>query len=189
MKTLIITAHPSSQGFTHRIAESYKVGAESVGASVEILDLYKEPIKQGFLSFENIKDPSVDPLRDSYQKKITEANDVVFIHPLWWGAMPSIMKNFIDCNISAHFAFKYVNGRPVGLLKGRTASVYMTCDGSIWLYRLLGLPFKTIWGIITLRVCGFKVRRVSVLDKKFKKTEVQLSAFLEKVKKDAIKLV
>ena len=189
MKTLIITAHPSSYGFTHRIAEAYKAGAESVGVEVEILDLYKEPIKQGFLSFENIKEQVVDPLRDSYQKKITEANDIVFIHPLWWGAPPAIMKNFIDCNISAHFAFKYVNGRPVGLLKGRTASVYITCDGSIWLYMFLLLPFKIIWRVITLGVCGFKVRRISVLDKKFKKTEVQLVNFLEKVNRDAKSLV
>ena len=187
MKSLIITAHPSSKGFTHRIAQAYKVGAESKGMEVEILDLYKEP-RQEYLTFENPKDPSVDPLRDSYQSKIKGADDIVFIHPMWWGAPPAIMKNFIDCNFSAHFAFKYVNGRPIGLLKGRTASVYITCDGSIWLYRLLLLPFKIIWSIIFLRVCGLKVGRVRILAKKFKQTEEQLNNFLEKVKGDAKKL-
>jgi NAD(P)H dehydrogenase (quinone) len=188
LKTLIITAHPSSKGFTHKIAESYKLGAESVGVEVEILDLYKEP-RQDFLSFENPKDITNDPLRDSYQSKIKDANDIVFIHPMWWGASPAIMKNFIDCNFASHFAFNYVNGRPVGLLKGRTASVYITCDGSIWIYRLLLLPFKIIWSLIFLGVCGFKVRRVAILDKKFKKTDLELNCFLEKVKCDAKKLV
>ncbi len=187
MKSLIITAHPSSKGLTHRIAQAYKTGAESKGVEVEILDLYKEP-RQDFLAFENLKDPTIDPLRDSYQGKIKEAGDIVFIHPLWWGATPAIMKNFIDCNFSAHFAFKYVNGRPIGLLKGRTASVYITCDGSIWIYRLLLLPFKIIWSIIFLRVCGLKVGKIRILDKKFKRTETELTSFLEKVKVDAGRL-
>ena len=51
MKTLIITAHPSSLGFTHKIAEAYKTGAQSIGCEVEILDLYKESVKQSNLFF------------------------------------------------------------------------------------------------------------------------------------------
>jgi NAD(P)H dehydrogenase (quinone) len=187
MKSLLITAHPSPLGFTHKIAEAYKLGAESVGVSVEILDLYKEPVRQEYLSFEKKDGP--DFLRDSYQKKIKEADDIVFIHPMWWGAMPAILKNFIDCNFSSHFAFKYVNGRPVGLLKGKTASVYITCNGSMWLYRLLGVPFKIIWGVITLRVCGLKVRKIQIFDKKFKRNEAELNNFLEKVKRDGKNLV
>ncbi|MEI6042734.1 MAG: NAD(P)H-dependent oxidoreductase [bacterium] len=188
MKTLIITAHPSSKGFTHRIAEAYKAGAESVGVTVEILDLYKESPRQDFFSFENIRDVRVDLIRDSYQAKITESDNIVFIHPLWWGAMPAILKNFIDINISAGFAFRYIKGRPVGLLKGKTANVYITCDGSKWLYRFLGMPFRTTWSVITLFVCGLKVRKIKLLDKKFKKTEDQLVKFLEGVKRDGASL-
>lgn len=188
MRVLIVTAHPSSKGFTHKIAESYKVGVESSGGEVEILDLYKESNKQGYLSFENIKDVSTDSVRDLYQQKITEANHIVFIHPLWWGSMPAVMKNFIDCNLTARFAYKYVKGRPVGLLKGRTASVYVTCDGSMWLYRLLFSPFKITWRFIILGVCGLKVKNISVLDKKFKRTEKELNNFLEEVRKVAKKV-
>jgi len=187
MKSLIIKAHPSTKGYTHRIAEAYKEGANTAGVEVEIIDLYKEP-RQDFLTFENIKEQAADPLRDSYQKKILEADDIVFIHPLWWGASPAILKNFIDCNFAGGFAFRYVKGRPVGLLKGRTASVYVTCDGPLWLYVLLGLPFRIIWSVIFLRVCGLKVRKISVLDKKFRRTEIELSSFLEKVKRSASKL-
>ena len=189
MKTLIITAHPSSKGFTHKIAGAYKESAELAGGEVEIIDLYKELNKQGFLTFEDIKEPSSDPLRDEYQRKIIEANNIVFVHPLWWCGTPAILKNFLDCNFTARFAYRYVNGRPVGLLKGRSASVYITCDGSMWLYRALGVPFKTIWSTITLRMCGFKVENFSVLDKKFKRTEMEMNKFLEAVKKDANKTV
>ena len=181
MKTLIITAHPSSKGFTHKIADIYK---SNVLGDVEVIDLYKEE-RQPFLSFENIKEPSADPIKDKYQTKIKEANNIVFIHPLWWGGTPAILKNFIDCNLTSGFAYKYINGRPNGLLKGKTASVYITCDGSMWTYRILGIPFKTIWTILILRLCGFKIKKFSVLDKKFKRTEDELNNFLEKVKLDA----
>jgi putative NADPH-quinone reductase len=188
MKTLIITAHPSSLGFTHKIASAYKAGAESVGCEVEVVDLYRETSKQGYLLFENIKDPSIDALRDIYQKKISEANNIVFVHPLWWGSMPAILKNFIDCNFTPRFAYRYINGRPVGLLKGRTASVYITCDGSIGIYRLLAFPFKITWRFIILGTCGLKVNNISILDKKFKRTEGELNIFLEMVNGDARKL-
>ena len=188
MKSLIITAHPSSLGFTHKIAEAYKDGVISMGGQVEILDLYKENPRQEYLSFENIKDVKEDVLRDSYQKKIIEATDIVFIHPLWWGATPAIMKNFIDCNFTARFAYRYINGRPVGLLKGRTGSVYITCDGSIWIYRFLLLPFKIIWGVIFFTVCGIKVNHIRVVDKKFSRNETFLEKFLIRVKKDTKKL-
>jgi NAD(P)H dehydrogenase (quinone) len=45
MHSLIITAHPSSQGFTHAIAETYKEAKEKNGHTVEILNLYTTELK------------------------------------------------------------------------------------------------------------------------------------------------
>ncbi len=39
MNKLIITAHPSSHGFTHRIAGRYIKGSEKAGDDVELIDL------------------------------------------------------------------------------------------------------------------------------------------------------
>jgi NAD(P)H dehydrogenase (quinone) len=183
MKTLLVTAHPSSLGFTHRIAEAYKKGRESIGDTVEVLDLYKTELKQDFLRFEDIRADlsKPDPIREQIQAKITEASNIVFVHPLWWVNPPAILKNFIDVNFSAHFAFKYVAGKPVGLLQGKTASVFITCDGSLWLYRLLAMPFKTIWKYPVLMLCGLKVKHFEVFDKKFKKTPEEQENFLRKV--------
>ncbi len=185
MKTLIVTAHPSSKGFTHQIAEAYKKGKESKGHSVEILDLYKTDLKQDYLRFEDIREDLAkpDPVRDAMRAKITEADDIVFVHPMWWVSMPAIMKNFIDVNFGARFAYRYINGRPVGLLKGKTASVFITCDGSIWIYRILGMPFKIIWKYPVLKLCGFKVNAFKVFDKKLFRTEAEQQKFLAKVEK------
>ncbi len=208
MKTLIVTAHPSSKGFTHQIAEAYKKGREAkfaqlkaakandaAGAadaseySVEILDLYKTDIRQDFLRYEEKSDMAKpDAAREAMQAKIAAADNIVMIHPMWWVSPPAIMKNFIDVNFAAHFAFRYINGRPVGLLKGKTAAVFITCDGPRWLYWLIAMPFRTIWIHGILQYCGLKVKAFKLFDRKMFKTEEQQRAFLAKVEKIARKM-
>jgi putative NADPH-quinone reductase len=43
--------------------------------------------------------------------------------------MPAIMKNFFDSNFLTGFAFKYENGKSVGLLKGKNARIIATSGG------------------------------------------------------------
>ena len=52
MHSLIITAHPSSKGFTHAIAQKYRETKEKNDHTVEILDLYKTDLKLGYLNYE-----------------------------------------------------------------------------------------------------------------------------------------
>lgn len=197
MNTLIVTAHPSSQGFTHQIAEAYKKGREakalalgvSADSSVEILDLYKTDIKQDFLRYEERADMGKpDPARDAMQAKITAADNIVFVHPLWWVSAPAILKNFIDVNFAARYAFRYVNGSPVGLLKGKTAAVFITCDGPRWLYWLIAMPFRTIWIHGIIQLCGIKVKAFKLFDRKMFRTDEEKAKFLKKVEKIAMKI-
>lgn len=197
MKTLIVTAHPSSKGFTHQIAEAYKKGREakalalgvSAESEVEILDLYKTDIKQDFLRYEERADMGKpDPARDAMQAKITAADNIVFIHPLWWVSAPAILKNFIDVNFAARYAFRYVNGSPVGLLKGKTGAVFITCDGPRWLYWLIAMPFRTIWIHGIIQLCGIKVKAFKLFDRKMFRTEEEKAKFLQKVEKIAKKI-
>lgn len=182
---LIVTAHPSSKGFTHKIAAAFKDGAESVGKTVEVLDLYKTDLQMGFFAYENLKEDSAKPnlVRDKLQAKIMSADELVFVHPLWWMGTPAILKNFLDSVLTSHFAYFYKNGWPVGMLKGKRSHVFITADGRGWLYFLLGLPFWTNWTICTLRLCGIKPKTFAVLYEKYKKTEEQLSKFLDKAKR------
>ncbi len=179
---LIVTAHPSSRGFTHKIADAYKVASESVGHTVELLNLYTTDIKQDFLRFEDPHDMGKpDPVRDVMKQKITNSDELVFVHPMWWVSPPAILKNWLDNNFAGGFAFKYIDGKPIGLLKGKTARVFITCDGSMWLYWLIAKPFWTIWNFGVLGFCGLKVKSIKVLDKKFKRTDAEKENFLAKV--------
>lgn len=182
-KILIITAHPSSRGFTHKIADAYKTSSEEAGHTAELLNLYTTDLKQEFLRFEDPHDMgNPDPIRDVMKQKITDSDELIFVHPMWWVGPPAIMKNWLDNNLAGGFAFKYVNGRPVGLLKDKTARVFITCDGPMWLYWMIAKPFWTIWYLGVLRFCGMEVKGIKVLDKKFKRTDEEKERFLEKVR-------
>jgi NAD(P)H dehydrogenase (quinone) len=183
MKTLIITAHPSTKGFTHKIAETIKLAREAKNWEVEIIDLYSKEYAQDFLRFEDKHDRHEDPVRDVIQKKITESSELVFIHPLWWVNVPAVMKNFLDNNISAGFAFKYINGKRVGLLGDKKAHLYITCDGPKLLYMLIGMPFWVVWRLGIVAFCGMKMGNFGLFDKKLFRSEDEQKAFLEKVRK------
>jgi NAD(P)H dehydrogenase (quinone) len=113
MKKLIITAHPSTQGFTHQIADRLRTLSEKNGDTVEILDLYTTDLKQDYLRYEDKRSPRNDPTTQALQEKILWADELIFVSPMWWGDVPAIMKNFIDCNFGSGFAFQYVDGKPI----------------------------------------------------------------------------
>jgi NAD(P)H dehydrogenase (quinone) len=184
MKSLIITAHPSSKGFTHRIAAAYKKGREEKGHTVEILDLYKTDLKQGFFTYEEKADMAKpDATRDAIQAKIAVADDIVFVHPMWWVGQPAILKNFLDMNLTPRFAYRYINGKPVGLLKGKTGSVFITCDGAWWIYLVIARPYEVIWRLGILRFCGLKRKAFKVLYRRLFATPEKEQKFLDAVYK------
>ncbi len=138
MHSLIITAHPSSKGFTHAIAQKYKETKEKNGHSVEVLDLYKTDLKMGYLNYEEKSDMKrPDPMREAIQAKITAADELVFVFTVWHVNMPAILKNFFDTILTGGFAYQYAKNTfifPKKLLKGKTARVFCTCDAFGILY-------------------------------------------------------
>lgn len=162
MNTLIITAHPSSKGFTHVIANTYRENSELEGRQVELLDLYTTDLKQDFLRFEDMKEIRKDKTTESMQQKIEWAEEIVFVFPVWWADAPAILKNWIDCNFTAGFAFKYVNGKPVGLLNGKTARIYATSGAPSFVYTLFPLSYRLLWGMLRLGFCGMKTTSIKI---------------------------
>lgn len=170
MNILIVTAHPSTQGFTHKIADSYKKGAEEAGHAVEVWDLYRSELNNDYFRFEDVKDLPQDRDREVVQEKIRNTQEVVFIFPIWWMGAPAILKNFMDKNFTAKFAFRYkyfpvLKGIPVGLLTDKQARVFVTCDGSRFIYKFVLTPFKTAWKYFILGIFGFRVRSFIIFDR------------------------
>jgi putative NADPH-quinone reductase len=190
MRSLVVTAHPSTQGFTHKVAQTYAEAARATGKEVNVLDLYAPENRQDFVRFEKPREFAPDANRDRFHKMILAADEIVFVHPLWWGSAPAILKNFFDSNFGGGFAFRFKKGPfglgiPVGLLAPRTAKLYITCDGPWWYYALLGMPFVGWWKRLLLGFVGIRTTRWRVFADKRNSTPEKMEKWLGMVRGDA----
>ena len=99
MKILVVLCHPRSDSLTGKVAEAFSNGAKSNGHTVEFVDLYKEEFNPVLES----KDEPNNGELINYSKEVQiefnrlNSNDaVVMIFPLWWWAMPAMLKGWID---------------------------------------------------------------------------------------------
>ena len=153
---LIITAHPSARNLTQGMADIYKNEKETKGDTVKLVDLYKDK-QLPYLAFENANDVGKLDEVLYYQEQIKWAEEIVIIYPFWWGSMPGILKNWLDQVLASGFAFTYGdNGRPVGLLQGRSVRVITTCGAPKFFYVLNGINRANvnIWKKSIIKFCG-----------------------------------
>lgn len=188
---LIVTAHPSPTGFTHKIAVAYKQGAETKGYKVEILDLYKTDIKQGYFHFEYeskaIEEREMSA-RKLMQDKIMLANEIVFVSPMWWGTVAGIMKNWIDMNFTSHFSHKYVDGKLVKMLHEKAGRVFMTSDAPAFIYMVVLSPFARLFSFNLFWFVGMKNNGIKLYGNFRKRTEEEKCKFLENVRDNVSEL-
>ena len=158
IRTLIITAHPSPHNLTRGITDIYKSEKEKQGNSVEVIDLYRAQ-QLPYLDYTDMKHYKASGEALNYQEQISNADEIVFVYPFWWGTMPGILKNWIDSVFTMGFAAKYgKDGRPLGLLQGRSVRIICTSGAPTFLYYINGIrrANKKIWKQTIVEFCGMK---------------------------------
>ncbi len=191
MNILIVTAHPSSKGDTHTIANTYADAKRAKSHIVEIVDLYAKEYVVDFFRFENIRECQRTKVQLKFQEKVTWAHEIVMVHPIWWSSVPAIMKNWIDLTICPGVAYKYSPiGKVIKLFEGKSAKVFATCGGPSWYYHVpFILPLKTFWQTCVFGFCGVDLVDFKIcgnLDKwKDEKRANHLAKFLLSIKKSA----
>ncbi|SDC14253.1 Putative NADPH-quinone reductase (modulator of drug activity B) [Paenibacillus sp. UNCCL117] len=160
---LVINGHPDSQSFCSALSDAYAKGALEHGARIRVIDLSR-------LSFDpNLKygyrqRTELEPELTEAQELIRQAGHLVFVYPTWWGAMPAILKGFIDRVFLPGFAFKYRDNSPLWdkLLIGRTAHLIVTMDTPVWynrwIYKRAGIQ---VMRRNILQFCGITPVRVT----------------------------
>ena len=121
---LIINGHPDKESFCFALAESYKNGSTTTGATcklIHLVDFNFNPI----LTYGYRKISVLEPDLIKVQQDILTANHLVFVYPSWWGTYPALLKGFFDRVFLPGFAFKYHKDSPFWdkLLKGDRKSV------------------------------------------------------------------
>lgn len=138
-RILIIDAHPDSrpERYLHALAGAYAEGALSAGHEVRRLALagLKFPLLRTNDEFQAAA--ASRTIQDA-QDSLLWAEHVVILFPLWLGAMPALLKGFLEQVLRPGFAYALGAraGLPRKLLKGRSARIVVTMGMPALFYRL-----------------------------------------------------
>lgn len=140
----VVIGHPRQGSLNHALAESYVRAARIEGAEVRVIDLASSNFMLSTPDASLLRVSGPDDL-DRLGPEVAEmiqtlqwAEHVVFVHPVWWGTYPAVLKGFIDRVFLSGVVFKY-RARGAGwdrLLAGRTARIIYTMDAPGWFNRL-----------------------------------------------------
>jgi NAD(P)H dehydrogenase (quinone) len=134
MKVLVLYAHPYNKSFNHAILEEVKEGLAEGGHECEVVDLYEikfDPVLSAN-DFVLMQQGKVADDVAEQQKKVSWAEAIICIHPIWWENHPAILKGYFDRVFS--FGFAYLidekTGEAKGLLKVKKAVLITTAGGT-----------------------------------------------------------
>ncbi len=179
---VVINGHPSADSLNAAIAKSYIKGAIKSGAKVEEIEIGKlafNPNLNGAYTTNQTWEPD---LVDAWEK-IENADHLVWVHPVWWGGLPAIMKGFIDRLFLPGKAFKYRENSIWWdkLLKGKSAFIMTTSDQPYWYYRLINrMPTVHALKRMTLQFSGVHPVKVKMFSPIRSKSDEKISAILNK---------
>jgi NAD(P)H dehydrogenase (quinone) len=148
MKILIVHAHPETLSMNSTLTAVAVDTLRAHGHEVEVSDLYR----QGFQAVASSADFTrpVHPARLGYvheqrhatayrgyardileeQDKVARADLVIFQFPLWWYAVPAILKGWADRVLTHGFAYTDERSFASGLLAGKHAMLSLTTGGT-----------------------------------------------------------
>ncbi len=185
MKVLCINGHPNDKSFNHSLQAAFVKSLASNGHQIEQLFL-------GELSFEL-------SLKKGYSERtewetdlvkawnlIENADHIVWFYPVWWSAMPALMKGFIDRILIPGKAFKYRENSPMWdkLLLGKTSEIVCTLDYPPFYYKwFLGSPATKVFEKRILNFVGIKNKRTTLLGPVRNSTLEKRNRWIQKVEK------
>lgn len=187
---LIINGHPNKDSINFALSEAYYNGAKKAGANVSIIHITDLTFNPN-LQFGYRQRMELEPDLLFSLEKIKAADHLVWVHPVWWGGMPAIMKGFIDRLFLPGITFQYRENSVWWdkLLKGKTARIITTLDQPSWYYRLFfGRPSVNQLKKSVLQFCGIDPVKVTYVGIIKKSTEKQRLKWLAEVYKIGYRL-
>lgn len=194
MKVVIVFNHPYEGSYGNAILGSVTKGLQKANHEIDLMHLDNDgfnPVmsKQDLKAF--VEHKAVDPQVIDYQKRLENADHLIFIFPIWWDLMPAMTKGFVDRVLSPGVVYEH-HPRGYGLipllkkLKGVTIIttmnkpkiMYSLLIGNLIKKAMLRSVFKTMgyknidWiSFASVKSVGQKKREswLNSLEKKFSK--------------------
>lgn len=116
MHALIVVSHPSPDSLTHAIAARIGAGLTSAdpSATVELADLSAEGFDPRFTQADLAGHQRRQPFPPDVlaeQARLDRADAVVLVFPVYWWAMPGLLKGWIDRVFSNGWAYDDAEGQ------------------------------------------------------------------------------
>jgi NAD(P)H dehydrogenase (quinone) len=113
MHVYIIYAHPRISSFTAAVLESFTTGLRSAGHTYEVADLYRMGFASEMSADEFQREVGMDPNAPVpadvavEQQRVSSADALAFIYPVWWSDCPAKLKGWFDRVLTYGFAYCY----------------------------------------------------------------------------------
>ena len=189
MKVVIVFNHPYEGSYCNAILNSVKTGLQKNTHEIDVIHLDKEGFNP-VMTAEDLKafvdrNP-VDPQVIEYKKRLSQADHLVFIFPVWWELMPALTKGFIDKVIFPGAAYEYKGRYGMAPLfkniKSITVITTMNTPGII--YRLIfGNAIKKALLTGTFWKTGYKNRKWISFNGVKMATDARRKKWLEKIER------
>ncbi|XP_040840025.1 ribosyldihydronicotinamide dehydrogenase [quinone] [Ochotona curzoniae] len=154
----------SKQGCTVTVSDLYAMDFEPRATRKDITGAVSNPevFSYAVEVYEAYKQRSLSSDIIEEQKKVQEADLVIFQFPLYWFSVPAILKGWMDRVLCQGFAFDFPEIYDSGLLKGKLALLSLTTGSTAEMYSKAGISgdFRYfLWPLQhgTLHFCGFQV--------------------------------
>jgi NAD(P)H dehydrogenase (quinone) len=158
MKFLIVYGHPYPHSFNHAIMTVFGDRLKEKGQDVIVRDLYAvrfDPVLKAEELEGFKKNVYPEDIRRE-QEYVRWADTLVFISPIWWGGLTSIMRGYCDRVFSLNFAYRETASGPQGLLNGKRGYLINTIGAPVAIYEQAGLieSMKKTIGEIIFSFCS-----------------------------------
>ncbi len=163
MNHLIIYTHLNPNSFTKAVADEVEKVALNKGHKTKNIDLYAEKfnpvldhsdMQYSFMGGEAPNDVKM------YQEKVSWADHITFIYPIWWEQMPAILKGFIDRVFTNGYAFTYDENGPKGLLTRKSVQLIINTRNPSGMLEKMGLhaAVKKVNEVGIFEFCGMRAK-------------------------------
>ncbi len=184
-KITVIIGHPDAESFCHALAAAYIRGAEAAGAEVQVLDLasmeFDVNLRHGYR-----KRMELEPDLLQARELMKSADHLVWVFPVWWAAIPAVLKGFLDRTLLPGYAYQFKEGSSSWekLLKGRSSRMIVTMDSPTWYYQTI-LRDAGIHAMKkgTLEFCGISPVRTTRIGGMKDSSPDRLAAWMERIEK------
>ncbi|MFN2310811.1 MAG: NAD(P)H-dependent oxidoreductase [Spirochaetia bacterium] len=130
---LLVLAHPEPRSFCSAVADRAAQAAVSSGYELRRQDLYRDGFDPVLSVEEYRRGFSLDATVQAAVKDLQDADQLIIVHPDWWGGPPAVLKGWVERAFRAGIAYDYRGPEMgaksrVGLLDNKQVLVIVTTD-------------------------------------------------------------